>query len=66
MNSTVTYRIYSICETFTPYHPSRAHNMETRSIQRQDVESTLFQRCVPAGIMVLKFEQIHFIACSFF
>ena len=26
-----------------------AHNVETTSIQRHDVESTLFQHCVPAG-----------------
>ena len=26
-----------------------AHNVQTTLIQRQDVESTLFQRCVPAG-----------------
>ena len=27
----------------------QAHNVETTLIQRLDVESTLFQRCVPAG-----------------
>ena len=30
----------------------QAHNAETTLIQRQDVESTLFQRCVLAGFLL--------------
>ena len=32
-------------------HSQQAHNFETASIQRQDVESTLFQRYVPTGFI---------------
>ena len=42
-------RRYVLSRCGSTENTQRAHNIETTSIQRQGVESTLFQRCVPLG-----------------
>ena len=41
---------YRKAEKIFIFPTGSAHNVETTSIQRQDVESTFFQRCVRVGL----------------
>ena len=44
--------VYLFVSEYTPAGTQRWNNVDSTLLQRLDVESTLFQRCVPAGILL--------------
>ena len=53
--STLFVQAYNLClNSLYKHGTQQAHDVETMStlIQRQDVESTLFQHCMPAGYIM--------------